>query len=163
MNNVSYAGFWRRLAAQLIDGLVVVIPCMVAAVIGAFIGGYLLANLFSLVIIVVYYAKMLASSWQATVGKRVMNVYVVDATTGGRLSPLHAAGRYFVFAGFGSILALMPLSADGHSPQPIAGLLSAIHLAYILLLVLTVVFSREKTGIHDMICKTRVLEGRPHA
>jgi uncharacterized RDD family membrane protein YckC len=41
-----------------------------------------------------YYAYSESSTWQATVGKRVMNIYVTDLN-GQRITFLNATGRYF--------------------------------------------------------------------
>ena len=86
----SYAGFWVRFVALLIDwivfavgtGLVAAATLGAAAVVVSFFGPWL------------YEAFMLSSEWQATIGKRAMSIVVVGAD-GGRISFARATGRHF--------------------------------------------------------------------
>jgi len=109
---VRYAGFWRRIAAALIDGLLVIIAsyaitvlCLILAlVIGFWVAegevglvlsmipglffGWLLALLFAWI----YYAALESSPKQATVGKMALGMVVTDVE-GQRISFLQATGR----------------------------------------------------------------------
>lgn len=121
---LRYAGFWLRVAAYLIDSLIVGVPfCIVAFIIigamgglaamragvplgnppdqgalvalfGAFFGFFLMVALCGFVIGWLYYALMESSEKQATLGKMVMSLRVTDKN-GQRLSFGHATGRYF--------------------------------------------------------------------
>jgi uncharacterized RDD family membrane protein YckC len=87
---VSYAGFWARFLAMVIDAIVVSVATGivsaasfgVATIAVVFCGPWL------------YEAFMLSSEWQATVGKRAMSI-VVTGADGGRISFARATGRHF--------------------------------------------------------------------
>lgn len=134
---VSYAGFWRRVAAYLVDSLVlgfgtvvVVLPLMLmGAVDRAAIGQH--ENLFNLLSVVIgwlYFALQESSDHQATLGKRLFGMQVTD-TSGQRIGFGRATGRYF------------------------AKLVSAVLL---LIGFIMVAFTRRKQGLHDMIADTLV-------
>src|SRR5262245_50460762 len=85
----SYAGFWVRVLAIIIDAIIITVASgvvaagtMGAGVVVSFVGPWL------------YEAFMLSSEWQATVGKRVMSIVVTDLN-GGRISFARATGRHF--------------------------------------------------------------------
>lgn len=88
---VEYAGFWRRLAAAVIDGLLIGIVSSIIALIignrGAEIG-------LAVVIAWVYSALMHSSPRQATLGKMALNIVVTDMS-GNPISLVRATGRYF--------------------------------------------------------------------
>jgi uncharacterized RDD family membrane protein YckC len=93
------AGFWRRFAAAVIDGIVVGIPAGIleAALHGI---GYVLA----IVIGVGYYAWLEGSASGQTVGKRGMGIRVYDLRNGGSIGTGRAIGRYFA-----RILSAIPI------------------------------------------------------
>lgn len=79
----AYAGFWRRLAAYLIDGLVLgVVQALVALIVFAIAPDDLRAQAnFAPVVILVgwaYFALMESSPAQATIGKLALGIYVTD-------------------------------------------------------------------------------------
>lgn len=85
----SYAGFWRRLAAYLIDYLILYIPYyFIDSTYGH------LAYLSDLFIAWPYYAIMESSKKQATVGKIVLGIIVTDLN-GNKISFVRATGRFF--------------------------------------------------------------------
>jgi uncharacterized RDD family membrane protein YckC len=103
---VSYAGFWKRLGAYLIDSLIVGI---VAGIIGAIIiaatgsdveedSGYTAVDGFIQVIAFfggwIYYALMESSPKKATLGKMALGIVVTDYE-GKQISFGKATGRYF--------------------------------------------------------------------
>jgi len=119
---VEYAGFWLRFVAYIIDGIImgaafmaVVIPFAVmtgfaAALSGIHPGqdpkeiGALLGPTFFLSILAIgaigflggwlYHAKMESSAWQATLGKKALNLRVTDMN-GARVTFNRATGRHF--------------------------------------------------------------------
>lgn len=123
----DYSGFWRRVAAHLIDGIVLLpmaflLPALGKGLIlegflallatGTFVP-LLLSYLLNLVIILLmlviywlYFAKMHSSNKQATFGKMVMGVIVTD-TNGNRMSFARATGRNFakMLLCFGFVMA----------------------------------------------------------
>jgi len=115
---VGYAGFWLRVVAYILDAIILGIPAFFLFV-PFFAASGILNSLnssspfspdtfarlmgmrmilrFALMILVaewLYYALLESSSWQATVGKKILGLYVTDLS-GGRISFGRATGRYF--------------------------------------------------------------------
>lgn len=164
----QHASFWRRLHAYGIDSLLITIliillhwqfggvaraqsdsEAQIQALIGAGIvppgtnAQNLRAQLFDylswsdvifpMLVSAVYNIVFLAGAWQATPGKRFFNIHVTDAK-GKRLSYEQSALRHAA-SGFSTLLFGLPY--------------------------LTIFFTRERLAPHDMLCKTRVVLGRP--
>lgn len=87
---VVYAGFWPRLGAAFIDGIVISIPQAILT----YQMSEQSASLTSIVVAWLYYSLMESGSWQATLGKKALNIIVTDES-GGKISFGHATGRYF--------------------------------------------------------------------
>jgi uncharacterized RDD family membrane protein YckC len=120
-----YGGFWKRVLAWLIDAIVLsaVTGTIAAVTLGAGFFLFFVAHW-------LYEAFLTSSSWQATLGKRALNMVVTDLD-GQRLSFAHATGRHF-----SKWISAM-----------------ALGIGFIL-----VAFSRKKQGLHDMIASTRVMQ-----
>jgi len=131
----TYAGFWRRVAAVLLDGLllaVVTAPLTNVMVDDPYrFGGP--GNLLSSAIGWLYFALMESSSKQATLGKLALGIHVTDLD-GRRIGFGRATGRYF------------------------AKILSALILGIGFLMA---AFTERKQGLHDLIAQTLVLKGQP--
>ncbi|MCU0412709.1 MAG: RDD family protein [Bacteroidetes bacterium] len=116
---VSYAGFWRRFVASIIDGIiigiaqfVVFLPALAVLGIGVAttameeepstgvglilmaVGAYFFAILLSVIMSWLYFALMESSSRGATLGKMALGIRVTDLS-GNRISFGKATGRYF--------------------------------------------------------------------
>lgn len=151
--DVVQAGFWKRVAAYMIDAFVVGVATWIVqiALMVMFFGanmGTLGSNpeamfsgatgiLFILAVYLVpiamavaYYAAFHASSKQATLGKMAVGIKVVR-TDGTRISLARGIGRYFGFMLSSLIMGI--------------GLLMAA-------------FTERKQGLHDMICDTLVVD-----
>lgn len=154
--DVAYAGFWLRFVAFLIDGvisgflfLILLIPLFILTGAGAALGrissgedisddvaafvgvGFVLGFLVITVgVRWLYYALSESSSWQGTLGKKMLNLTVTDMA-GQPISFARASGRYF--SKF--ITSLIPLA-----------------IGYIL-----AGFTEKKQAIHDMIASCLVL------
>ena len=143
----GYATFWARVAACLIDALIMtVVGAVAGGILGAVIGGSMGAQgadpdtiqsavivpayAFGLVLNLVYFAGMESSSRQATFGKSALGL-VVTTMQGERLSFGRAAGRYL-----GKILS---------------GLILGI--GYVM-----IGFTDKKQGLHDLVASTLVLK-----
>lgn len=136
----GYGGFWIRVVAAILDGILlnaVTVPLaffFLWPALGAdpdampFLGFTMWPVFFGIKLL--YYAAMESSSHQATIGKLVCGLRVMDVN-GGRLSFPHAAGRY------------------------LAKLLSSITLGigYIM-----AGFTERKQGLHDMVAGTLVVK-----
>ncbi len=151
----SYAGFWLRLVAHLIDSVIVggvliclLIPLAMATGIGAGLHrlepgeppnpAIVMAFLGSIWILIVlgvagswlYYAYCESCEWQATVGKKVLNLVVTDLN-GTRISFGRASGRYFAKI----VTSMIPFGIG----YMLAG------------------FTEKKQALHDMIASFLVL------
>jgi uncharacterized RDD family membrane protein YckC len=155
-NSVLYAGFWLRFVAFLIDSLLrgfafvlLLIPLFVLTGAGAalerisagedlsdnvaaFIGAGFILGFIGIISLVswLYYALSEASSWQATPGKKLLNLYVTDME-GQPISFARASGRFFARI----VTSLIPLG-----------------IGYILAGV-----TEKKQAIHDMLASCLVL------
>jgi uncharacterized RDD family membrane protein YckC len=142
-----YATFWKRLAAYGLDAVILAIcGFMLALVITIFAVASsgaeaaketieqhdLLFNGIGALVGIFYYVHFLSSPQQATPGKRIMGIYVIRKD-GARLSPLFALGRY------------------------LAAALSALPLGFGFLMIL---WTKDRQGLHDMLCGTYVVEGK---
>jgi len=135
---ITYAGFWWRLLAYLIDTTVLTLALFAVALILGFILGAAgiedssletVLGVFGLVAIWLYFALMESAPGQATLGKRACGLKVTDRD-GAPISFARASGRYF------------------------AKILSA---ALLLIGYLMVAFTRRKQGLHDIIAGTLVV------
>jgi uncharacterized RDD family membrane protein YckC len=136
-----FAGFWIRYAAFAIDFWLITGIVLILAV------PYVLINLshidratigdqvdlLNLGITFVYFTVLTASRWQATYGKKLVNIYV-GLTDGSRLTPTLSVLRWLAYT-----ISFLPLG-----------------LGFVL-----IGLTKEKTALHDLICSTRVFRGRP--
>jgi uncharacterized RDD family membrane protein YckC len=127
--NVRYAGFWMRLVAALIDGLILLIPFVVCIGITGTKNVWL--SLFLMWIVgFVYFVYLESSSRKATFGKEAVGL-VVTNTNGSQLTLQDASIRYI-----GKVLSLVIL-----------------YMGFIM-----IGFTEKKQGLHDMIAKTFVVK-----
>ncbi|MGB7434320.1 MAG: RDD family protein [Candidatus Acidiferrum sp.] len=155
--NVTYAGFWLRFVAYLIDSVIFGVAMMIVLIPLFFLmGGAVFLNSFSrefaghpdpaqigaLVSLAfmfggaillgqwLYYAYLESGEKQATWGKQMLGLYVTDLS-GNRISFGRASGRYFAML----ITRLIPLG-----------------IGYIM-----AGFTERKQALHDMIASCLVL------
>ncbi|MDH5834263.1 RDD family protein [Luteimonas kalidii] len=148
---VVQAGFWKRFAAMVIDGLVtaaaswaVQIPLFLLAGVGATsdlfstggsIGILLVSYGIGFVIPLFYFAWMHSSSSQASLGKLAVGIKVTRGS-GERISFARALGRYAAY--FLTVVFSFGLGA--------------------LVSGLTVGLGQRKQALHDMMCDTLVVD-----
>ena len=129
---MSYAGFWKRFAALILDTIIFIIPTFIIGLIFCIplsatnlgeegIEG--LANVFGLFLGWLYNSIMDSSSKQGTLGKMALGIKVTDLN-GNRIGFGKATGRYF-----GKILSVITLCIG----YMMAG------------------FTEKKQGLHDMM------------
>jgi uncharacterized RDD family membrane protein YckC/Tfp pilus assembly major pilin PilA len=123
-----YAGFWRRFAAAIVDLLILVVPMVVLGIVVALITGpksreTAAVDMSLPVVIWLYFAIMESSSAQATIGKRMFGIRVVDLQ-GDRVSFFRACARF------------------------LAKIFSALSLAVGFLMA---AFTPRKQALHDMV------------
>ena len=135
---ISYGGFWLRVIASIIDGILIQIVVFVGAFFimrlvmgeGTEESLQIVANLVGLVITWLYYTLLESSNWQATLGKKAVGLKVTDLQ-GEQIGFGRANARYW----------------------------SKILSALILMIgFLMVAFTEKKQGLHDMIASTLVVK-----
>ena len=87
--STAYSGFWQRVAASILDGIIISFGAAIL-----FAGANIVGGLASLFLPWIYEAAMLSSKKQATVGKLVMGIIVTN-TDGNPISFARATGRHF--------------------------------------------------------------------
>jgi uncharacterized RDD family membrane protein YckC len=141
---VRYAGFWKRLAAYVIDFVVISFVFVIIGFALALMGLVDLnqevpmeeydnsIDLISILITWGYFALMESSSKQGTLGKMALGIKVRDYD-GQRISFLRATGRFF-----------------------------GKYLSAILLMIgfLMIAFTARKQGLHDILARTLVVNQR---
>jgi len=85
---LTYAGFWMRVGAYLLDIVILFIPLFILTLIP------ILGIITNIVGVWLYFALQESSERQATIGKRALNIYVTNLQ-GGRISFGQATGRHF--------------------------------------------------------------------
>jgi uncharacterized RDD family membrane protein YckC len=156
----DYAGFWKRLAAYILDALVLWIPnTILSSMLGAskaaeaymqaklaagddphlvlqaldtYMNALWPALIAQTILAWLYFGLCESSAWQGTVGKLALGIRVTDMD-GNRINFMRATGRYF-----GKIL-------------------SALIFCFGFLMI---AWTQRKQGLHDMLAKTLVLNGR---
>jgi uncharacterized RDD family membrane protein YckC len=89
-NTTSYAGFWKRFAAVILDGIILgIVSALLVAILGRSVGTPL-----NTLIGWLYFAGMESSERQATLGKMALGIVVTDLD-GNRISFARATLRYF--------------------------------------------------------------------
>jgi len=93
---MTYPQWWERLVAAIIDGIILfIVQFILAAVFIAIVGqiaGGMLAILFATGIVVGYKVFFESGTWQATPGKMVFGLQVINES-GGRAKPMEAFMR----------------------------------------------------------------------
>lgn len=147
-DGVRYAGFWIRLLAYFIDAIIInIVVAIISFAAGALIGvaGNSLHDsekvatiaggvgaIIGLICVFVYYVVFCSGRWQATPGKRMLGIHLI--TVGGeKVGGWLALGRYLAY-----IISSLPLGIG----------------------FFMIGWNEEKKGLHDMICKTRVIYGK---
>lgn len=172
---VTYAGFWKRFAAGIIDGIIIQVV-IILVVTGYYnsdavsqelmsgasqeqIDGFArgLGSLIGFFSYWVYFAAMESSSLQATLGKMAFRIKVTDVN-GFRVSFARASGRHFgKLSGMPLGMGILLMALFATLPQP-------IFVALLLLSILTwqfpvaiVPFTAKKQGLHDMMARCLVV------
>ena len=141
VEQVAYAGFWRRFWALLIDVIVTYFPiATVRVLLGLPASGSFdplqpsawWAGMFELLIDWLYAAFLISSPWRATLGQAVMDLHVTDLN-GDRISFARATGRW------------------------LAQILNLVTLGFGILLQL---FTARRQALHDLVSRTVVVRSR---
>ena len=157
----QYGGFWIRLLARFIDGLVLMIPSITVMVLvvgtsffTSIMGGdfsvltggtpmFIVAGLINACMYAAYEA-FLTSTYGGTLGKMALGLRVI-LPDGGMLNLQQALIRHLIYAGGGIIGALVPM----------AGILNA---RWIVVDNVSAAFDPQKRALHDRIANTFVVK-----
>jgi len=166
---LRYAGFWIRLAAALIDGIIVAVPQLAVfflfreAAESASPSGELGADLLSLLVrlaIAVFYETFFVGRYAATLGKMACGLRIV-VSIGSPVSYARAFGRYW--AKRLSDLIAVAGAAVGAAVGALTGEYELIVLFAIVGALLMLFgyymagFDAQKRALHDHVCNTRVI------
>ncbi|WP_321416601.1 RDD family protein [uncultured Methanomethylovorans sp.] len=137
MEEIKYAGFWRRFFASLIDDTVIGIVFFLFAMLFALLSPFLIENenvgivilLMLAVLAMLYYPYFESSAEQATLGKQLMGIIVIDRS-GQRISFGKACIRF---------------------------ILKYIGIRFFALGILPILFSENKQALHDLVVDSYVV------
>ena len=92
------AGFWARLGAAILDGLIIGVPMTILVIVATAIsdGLGLLANFLYLVVGIAYYIYFEGGPTGQTLGKKTIGIRIIDIHQGGPIGYGRAAIRYLV-------------------------------------------------------------------
>lgn len=127
---IKYGGFWIRLLASLVDGILLLV--LLSPITGWSFSNYEISSTYYPVQVLIgwlYSAVLESSNKQATVGKMIFGLRVTD-NNGNRISFGRATGRHFAKIISGFILGI----------------------GFIM-----IAFTDKKRGLHDMIAGTLVV------
>jgi uncharacterized RDD family membrane protein YckC len=127
---MKYAGFWKRVLASLVDSIIFIPVSFLISVTQTFGDAYFQGFFTNLVLGWLYYALCESQSWQATLGKKMVGIKVVDLS-GERISFARATGRYFA-----KFLSWMILGVG----------------------YLMAAFTKRKQALHDLVAETLVVQ-----
>lgn len=142
-----YAGRAERFFAYLIDTLILLLP---GSLVVALLKGEDAAVVGVFLVSLGYYTYFTASRWQATPGKRLLSIYVVR-TDNRALTPRDALERFLGF-----ILPSLPIYSSIMPQQQAAMLVFWLTLFWFA----PILFTPERIGLHDRLCRTRVVVGK---
>jgi uncharacterized RDD family membrane protein YckC len=137
--NISFAAFWIRFLAALIDACIIIVPAMI---LGGIIGVWgmvwddsdsittLKIQAVSLLFGILYEAIFLSSGWMATPGKKLLGIKVTDLS-GNPISFWRGVGR-----SAGKLIS------------------SILFIGYIM-----AAFTKNKQALHDLMASTFVIKG----
>ena len=134
---MSYTGFWKRVAAFIIDACILIIGSLaIGFVVFSLVMKIddparleFMTDTLGLIIGWLYFAVMESSTSQGTVGKMALGIKVTD-TEGNKIGFLKATGRHF-----GKIISYIILG-----------------IGFIM-----IAFTQKKQGLHDMLAECLVV------
>ncbi len=158
------AGFWLRVVAALLDGIITgivigpllfgfgfagAIMAFMMGNIGAAIKTIALCSVASIAIQYLYKVLMESSPTQGTLGKMILGLKVTDLN-GDRISIGRATGRFLALSGIGMAISGIGVAISSKIVANIGSL-------YSLISCIVVAFTEEKQGLHDMMAGTLVV------
>jgi uncharacterized RDD family membrane protein YckC len=184
---VEYAGFFRRFFALVIDIFAIgLLTDIFVSIIRSVYPSYIFIQGVHVILFSVFCAAMLQSNWQATLGKRAMKVFVVhknskiDGKTAFYRTALPLLIPFIITViAFGVVNP--PINSDvkkskglymtgnaGYKVKAQQDSNRKKNAEYVMIFSLIfsvgwyapILFTRERTAVHDIILGTRVLKGK---
>ena len=143
----DYAGMLVRAAAVCIDAVILLpLTLLITKLVSENMTFEAIANLIASA---TYYVAFVSGPWQATPGKRLMGIHVINED-GSALTQQQALQRYLAY-----IMPSLPVytSLDANITPMI---MAWISVAWFMPVVLT----EQRTAAHDLLCRTRVVHGK---
>lgn len=171
---VEYTGVFKRILAYVIDYIILnIIGFIVGSIVGysSVSSAFQLAagkainaqsfRIYSIVMLIVtiaYFVLMESSPKQGTLGKMLLGIKITDEN-GERISPAIALERYVIFAVFGLITSVLsivqgPPKVSTTATVSISTILGLINFIYYIIILITMLSSEYKQGLHDKLAKT---------
>ncbi|MHB1089187.1 MAG: RDD family protein [Acidimicrobiales bacterium] len=139
------SGWWRRVGATLVDDILLFIPTYVVIMLVTAVAGLISGTIAGLLLQGLYMVKLLARPAGQTVGNRLVDTYVRDATTGHALTNQQVMRRW----GFVAIYSLFGVTGSMLGTS-IVGVIGLVDCLYPL-------FNARKQTLHDRFAGTIVL------
>ncbi len=98
-----YAGWWLRVAATVLDNLLLIIPSLGAFLLGDDLGGAALGTFLSILVQALYLIGLLARPSGQTIGNFLVGTRVRDAATGQAITTQQAVRRWVLFAFYNAV------------------------------------------------------------
>lgn len=136
---------YKRFAASVLDGFILITLSFPIALLVASKDAAIALSFF---LNLGYFSYCHSSLHRATVGKRILRIMVVDKQ-GARLSFRRAVERALAY--------LIPFSIQFSSLAP--SLMISLMMWLMLAWFMPMFFTRQKLGLHDILCETRVVCG----
>lgn len=175
---VEYTGVFKRIVAYIVDYIILNI---VGFIVGKIVGYDAISSAFKaasgktidaqafriysiviLIITIAYFVLMESSPKQGTLGKMLLGIKITDEN-GDRISPITALERYVIFGVFGiitSVLSIVQGPPKISTTTPAVGastIIGLIGFVYYIIILITMLSSEYKQGLHDKLAKTYVV------
>lgn len=165
-DEVQYTGFFKRALAYIIDILILgVVDYAIALILKG--SPYTLTTL---IVALAYFAIMESSKFQGSLGKMLLKIKITDEN-GDRLSILKTGARYIaldIFSILSDIVGLIPGQSSEINPNDISTIMKSltdlphilvyIGLIYGIIILISILSSEYKQGIHDKLVKSYVVD-----
>ena len=145
-----YAGRLERVFANIIDSFILLVPSGITVNI---LGESSLGMVVMFLCNIAYYTAFNGSRWQATPGKRLLNIYIIRLN-GRKLGQLQALERYLAFT-----IPSLPIYLSFLNENTATTLVMLLSILWFLPIILR----DDRAGLHDRLCNTRVVVGKVDA
>lgn len=148
MQKLTYANRVERFVAYVIDSMLLMLPLVVLSNLGGPGSALLVVGIFASDL--VYHTIFTASTWQATPGQRIMNMYVARLD-GKTLTERDALERFLAYQ-----MPRLPMYLSIASMELRAVVITWLVLAWFG----PILWRPDRRGVHDVICNTIVASGK---